>query len=243
MIVSHRHRFVYVQVPQTGSTALGHWMVDHLEGLDLLRKHTTLAEAHRVIGGSIDDYLVVASVRDSIEQFVSSFYKIVRDSEKGTPGRGRIAKRHVRTSWAAGTEATLDGYVDTFVRRVHAPVWALCIRRADVVIRYETIDADVAGLAMRLGVTDAPEIPIVNTTPRPPEQAQDLLTVENFAKLSRFHQPFRSEFGYSDRRPRRRDRWSYEASLRLKALRRRRNDSILRGKISTSAAGQGHRDG
>ncbi len=232
MIISHRHRFVYVQVPQTGSTALGDWMIEHLDGLDVLRKHTTLAEARRVLGVHIEGYLVVASVRDSIDQFVSSFYKIVRDREAEGVEPGRSASRAARTSWASSGAPTLDDYVTTFVRRVHAPAWVACIRRADLVIRYEQFDADVGEMARRLGVTDVPPVPVMNTTPRPDHNAAELLTPQNLARLRRYHRPFRSEFHYTDEKPRIDDTLRYEVVLRLKAVRRRRNDSLLRAKVA-----------
>lgn len=238
VIVSHEHRFVFVQVPQTGCTAIGAWMVEHLNGEKVLRKHTTLSEARRVLGSSIEGYPVIASVRDSIDQFVSSYYKVLTRPGSGAAPRswyGLRSPKSRRDEWARSESPTIDAYIDRFVRRPHAPVWALSLRRADLVLRYEQID-QVPGLVARLlAIDDLPPVPHVNETDRDRRGLQELASTTQYQKALRYHRPYRFEFGYTDSAPSSPDRARYELLLRAKDVERRRNDRLLRSKLAAGS--------
>ncbi len=228
MLVSHRHRLVFVQVPQTGCTAVGEWMTEHLDAVSVLRKHSTLSQAKRVLGSEIDGYLVVASVRDSLDQFVSSFHKLERAPIRGKSAGWPRANTAARARWASEGERTLDDYIDRWVRRVHAPVYVLSLRECDVVIRYERLQEDVAQLSERIGAGRLPEVPTVNETDRVRRDLSDLVSAKNYARVERLHRAYRHEFGYTTTPPRRTDRIRYEALIRAKDLERHKQDDALR---------------
>jgi hypothetical protein len=242
VIVSHEHRFVYVQVPQTGSSAIGTWMVEHLGGVRVLRKHTTLPQARRLLGKSIDGYLVIASVRDSLDQFVSSYFKTLNRPATGTGSGGWFGLRATSTSrveWAQSGDPSLDSYIDRFVRRPHGPVYTLSLRAADLVLRYEEIGAASQYVTAALGVGELPPVPQVNSTDRARSDLSELASPGRYERVVRYHRPFRHEWGYTEEVPSRFDRLRYEMLVRTKEVERRRVDPLLKQRLG----GEGSSDG
>lgn len=239
VIVSNEHRFVYVQVPQTGSSAIGSWMVEHLDGVEVLRKHTTLPQARRLLGSSIDGYLVIASVRDSLDQFVSSYFKTLNRPPTGTGSGGWFGLRATSTArvqWAQSGSPTLDTYIDQFVRRPHSPVYTLSLRKADLVLRYEAIELASQHVAEAIGVGALPPVPQVNSTDRVRSDLAELASAERCERVVRYHRPYRHEWGYTDEAPSRFDRFRYELLVRAKEVERRRVDSTLKTKLAKEGA-------
>jgi hypothetical protein len=242
VIVSHEHRFVYVQVPQTGSSAIGSWMVEHLGGVSVLRKHTTLPQARRLLGSSIDGYQVIASVRDSLDQFVSSYFKTLNRPPTGTGSGGWFGLRATSTArveWAQSGDPSIDSYIDEFVRRPHGPVYTLSLRAADLVLRYENIGTASQRVSAAIGVGELPPVPQANRTDRDRSNLSDLASPERYDRVVRYHRPFRHEWGYTDEIPSRFDRLRYESLVRMKEVERRRVDSLLKQRL----AGEGLSDG
>jgi hypothetical protein len=239
VIISHEHRFVYVQVPQTGSSAIGSWMVEHLHGVKVLRKHTTLPQARRVLGSLIDGYLVIASVRDSLDQFVSSYFKTLNRPPTGTGSGGWFGLRATSTArvrWAQSGDPTLDSYIDEFVRRPHAPVYTLSLRHADLVLRYEDIELAAQHVAEALGVDELPPVSQVNTTDRVRSGLAELASPDRHERVVRYHRPYRYEWGYTADAPSRFTQLRYEVLVQAKEIERRRVDSLLKKRVAEEAA-------
>jgi len=233
VIISRQHRYIYVQVPQTGSTAVGNFLVAHADGHSVLRKHTTLDEARRMYGPEIHDFTVIASVRDPVDQLVSSFYKLVGTASTSVSVG---ASNTPRRSWALAAPRTLDDYVSHFVRHVHAPGWVRSARDADVLVRFEDLEAGVAEIFRRIGVPQASSVPRENETPRKASQALGPQALERLAVL---YGPFAREFGYgiggSAAKFRLTRQIQYEIVIRAKVRRRRRNLLVLRAEEAASA--------
>ncbi|HEY7440212.1 MAG TPA: sulfotransferase family 2 domain-containing protein [Acidimicrobiia bacterium] len=239
MIVSDKYRFVLVQVPQTGSTSLGRHLVDVAEGRNVLLKHSTLDEAHWLLGDQIRGYRVVASVRNPVDQLVSSFYKLREDrhhlKDRGFPGVNQSARE--RLEWASAPERTLDEYVLTFIRRVHAPVWVRCMRRADIMLGFESLQEDTDRMFEELSIPRCGDMPFVNPTRRTGESTFGPAAASHLADL---YGPFMSEWGYA--RPsgasepsapgRAYRKVQYEVAIRAKVLRRRRKLPRLREAVA-----------
>ena len=47
MIISHRHRFVFVELPRTGSSAVRRELRELYDGVPILHKHSTYDEFRR----------------------------------------------------------------------------------------------------------------------------------------------------------------------------------------------------
>ena len=191
MIVSHDHRFLFVQVPQTGSTAVGKELVDNYGAEYVLMKHSTVVEARLALGSRIRGYRVFSSVRHPIDQAVSSYFKLKTD-HRGTNARDAEASgsRSDRVKAVEQGEVDVSTYIeDVVARHTFAPVWVLSQRSSEFVLRFERIVEDFDEMLRRLGITPCRTLPVRNETSRPRDDVMTQVTPAAF-------RPFMAEWGY-----------------------------------------------
>ncbi len=79
MIVSHEHRFVFVELPRTGSTAVGKELTETYDGERILKKHSTYRDFLRSASGDEKGYFAFSSIRHPMDDAVSGYFKIHSD--------------------------------------------------------------------------------------------------------------------------------------------------------------------
>ncbi|NJN96772.1 MAG: hypothetical protein HC875_23010 [Anaerolineales bacterium] len=73
MIISHTHRYVFVQLPHAGSTAIGTELVENYEGVTILHKHAHYLEFLRIASADEKKYFVFSSIRNPLDEAVSIY--------------------------------------------------------------------------------------------------------------------------------------------------------------------------
>lgn len=101
MIISHKHKFIYVAIPKTGTHSLRNELRPHLGAYDweqcnlfenktfphkqisrIVHGHLTINHAQNILRGEIwNEYFKFCFFRDPIERFLSFVYFINRDNE------------------------------------------------------------------------------------------------------------------------------------------------------------------
>lgn len=76
MIVSHAHRYVFVELPRTGSTAVEKELIASYGGVRILKKHSTYADFLRWAAPSQRSYFAFSSIRHPMDDAVSRYLKI-----------------------------------------------------------------------------------------------------------------------------------------------------------------------
>ena len=82
VIISHRHRYLFVEVPRTGSTAVSAELQEHYDGQPILRKHATLRDYLREAGGDVSNYFVFSTVRNPLDVAVTRYVHL-RENPRG----------------------------------------------------------------------------------------------------------------------------------------------------------------
>lgn len=176
MIVSHRHRFIFLRTEKTASTSLTTALAPLLEEGDFrpgprpawakfspihhgalrrqvpdlfgLHVHATARQARRVLGREVfDGYFKFAVERNPWDRQLSLYTH--REWKKG---RGpENFDRDMRSPWYRATE---------YCRLDNWSIYAIGDRVvADRVLRYETLSQELPGLMRELGVTEQVELP------------------------------------------------------------------------------------
>lgn len=199
MIAVDELDLVLVQVPQTGCTAVAAEMVEHYGGRHVLRKHATLDDYIRFAGRV--PALVVASVRDPVDQAVSSYAKARRQFAGAATGSGRGSLSllgstpHERA--AAAREFEFSAWFCRFYRHVHGSKWLDSQRRAEHVLRFEHLSESFEALLCSLGVTPVRKLPRRNVTEGRSAGSPAELYDERARRRARWvFGPFMAEWGY-----------------------------------------------
>ena len=79
MIISSEHRYVFVELPRTGSTAIRKELVSQYGGRKILQKHSTYQEFVRVADEDEKRYFVFSGIRNPLDDAVSHYFKMATD--------------------------------------------------------------------------------------------------------------------------------------------------------------------
>lgn len=176
-------------------------MCEHYGGRQFLAKHAGIEQARAALGSRSSRYIFVSSIRNPLDQAVSSYFKAVGAPSDGT-GRS-LARRLTRTSTSAERAAfakcpdtDFSRFFCEFYNWVYAPRWLSSQRESDCVIRFETIQQ---GFGEALALANTPQdrpLPLVNKTERPSGTFEDFYDESAQARAHLVFGPFMKEWGY-----------------------------------------------
>ena len=79
MIIGREHRYVFVELPRTGCTAVGKELIASYGGERILTKHSTYSDFLRHASTSERGYFAFSSIRNPLDDAVSHYMKISSD--------------------------------------------------------------------------------------------------------------------------------------------------------------------
>jgi len=83
MIISHKYRYLFIEIPLTGAWAIRNELVSYYDGQPILHKHANYLDFKRVATDDERQYWVFATVRDPLDSQVSDVFNY-RTDHKGT---------------------------------------------------------------------------------------------------------------------------------------------------------------
>lgn len=198
MIVSREHRFVFVEVPLTGSTAIAEELLGQYGCTEILHKHAHLSEYRRQASPSERRYSVVAGTRHPLDQILSYYTKLKNnhrgaytDPECFTENGGwvTLANRdqfRFISDPANDFAAFLQRYFLNQSPRISQFAWGRS--RYNHLIRFETLDTDFKTFLRAQNIPPKRDLPLTNPTTG---RAKDFLS----AYPEHLHAPLRAAFG------------------------------------------------
>lgn len=167
MIISHQHRYLFIQVPHTGSTAIARELQEHYAGEPILWKHAHLDDFLSAATPEQKGYFTFLTLRNPLDEAVSIYWKLKGDH------KGRIARRAPGLSrrdlaladFIRRTDADFAAFFRRAYRRLPHDKWARTQKdRVDFVLRFENLAADFHTLLRRAGIEPVRPLPKVNPT-------------------------------------------------------------------------------
>lgn len=206
MIISHRYRYVFVELPRTGSTAIRQELREHYDGEPILKKHATYDEFLRSATDDEKRYFVFSTVRNPLDDIVSHYFKL-RTDHKGrytdparAPRNRRLLNRiidTVQSRYVTGRDTDFA----SFLRRFYVfpyDTWAsLSHERFDYVMRFERLADDFAIVLERLGIEPVRPLPVVNATATRRRSFVDYYTPDLIPRARRVFGPYMERWGYA----------------------------------------------
>ncbi|MEO8509638.1 MAG: sulfotransferase family 2 domain-containing protein [Chloroflexota bacterium] len=173
MIISHKHRYLFVELPRTGSTAVRRELRELYDGEPILHKHATYEEFAAIATEDERRYFVFSSIRNPLDDAVSRYFKFRTDH------KGRYTDPARQPKHKPFVNRVLDESAFRFVRRGRSDfggflrrfyplpfdTWAsLSHDRFDLVMRFERLTDDFAEALRLIGVEPVRPLPVANQT-------------------------------------------------------------------------------
>lgn len=166
MIVSHEHRYVFVELPHTGSTAVARELCEHYGGEAILSKHSTYREFLSIASEDERRYFTFSAVRNPLDLMVTKylrFYRHFRGRTQRLPGFAASIERRI-AQIIQDRDMDFSTFLKTFVW-LPFNTWAtLDHQDMDYVMRFESLQADFQEVINRIGLDQVRPLPVVNPT-------------------------------------------------------------------------------
>lgn len=201
MIISHKHRYLFIEIPLTASWAIRHELCEYCDGMPVLHKHASYPEFARSANAEERDYYVFATVRHPLDEVVSRYFKLQTDhnaafSEAGSLKALRVDYADLEKYRFVSEGACFEDYFRRYHRRPFTGMIDLSRDKTDLVIRYERLQEGFSEVLQRLGIDQVRPVPMTNKTRGRRKQWQSYYpaTITEQAKAS--FGPFMMEWGY-----------------------------------------------
>lgn len=204
MIISNTYKYVFVELPRTGSTAISRELRANYEGKPILNKHATYYDFLKIAGEEQKRYFVFAGIRNPLDDVVSLYFKYKTDhrnqfTDPVKVGRKRtsiyyldnLAFRFVREK-----DADFPTFFKTFYRIPYNNWSQLSHKQFDFIIRFEHIQDDFARALERIGIQPKRQLPMINQTGGKRRDFWSYYTPETIPHAKRIFGPFMKKWGY-----------------------------------------------
>ncbi|MBK8582076.1 MAG: sulfotransferase family 2 domain-containing protein [Flavobacteriales bacterium] len=212
MVISDKHRFVFVNLPQTASTAISRELVDQYEAREFCFKHALWRTDYmKAANAEQKKYRVISGLRNPMDITVSTYFKVKSDHEdrysnaQANKIKHGFLRKHIMLWWNKRSAAEIIGkkqdFSTWFMRNHKMPYasWSILDhKRFDKVVRYEHLQEDFADALKKLGVEQTRPLPVGNKTAKEGKHFSDYFDTDASKRRAKFvFGPYMKEFGYT----------------------------------------------
>ena len=203
MVISHKYRFVFVEVPHTGSHSISEQLLKHYDGEMILRKHANVTQFLAQANASEKGYFKFATVRNPLDAAATDYAKLLTNHRNQyTEERFRIENGgHITPEHRAQFRAVHDEQVGfaEFFKRYRAKVynnWFLVGHQyLDHVIRFEDLSNGYEAVLAKVGAPLVEPLQRKNPT-KTKTEFTDYYPPEMSKLVASCYGPFMQKWGY-----------------------------------------------
>ena len=204
MIISDTYKYVFVEYPRTGTTAVSNELCQNYSGRRILRKHSTYQQFLKVASPEEKKYFVFTSVRNPLDDAVSHYFKLRTDHRERYTNRNKVRNGKRLAEY-------LDTFIYSYIQRndVDFPTYfrkfyvipyntwsTISIKRYNYIMRFENLPHDFANVLQLLGIDPIRPLPHRNVTGERKKEFWMYYTPEIIPRARRIFGPFMKQWGY-----------------------------------------------
>lgn len=171
MIISHKHKYLFVQTPHTGCTAIGKELIEHYDGEGILFKHAKYHHFLNRTNLNHKEYFVFSSIRHPFDEVISLYFKLLSDHanysdpKNWTRNGGWLSEHGLKQfMFVHDNKASFEAYLDRYFQLPFVNWTVLDHKKFDYIMRYETLQQDFANVLSKFNIKQLRPIPLVNPT-------------------------------------------------------------------------------
>lgn len=201
MVISHKHKYLFVELPRTGTTAIHHELIKNYDGEEILFKHANYRDFLRLASDEEKEYFVFSCIRNPMDRVVSLFLKLKNQNGQFKNSIYRKSKSlsaryfNKRIRYLQENNASFAHYFKRFYTLPYDDWSSLDHDRFDYVLRFENLNEDFNTLLHKLGIEKVRDLPIINKTSSK-ENFLKYFTPEIHSQARKVFGPFMEKNGY-----------------------------------------------
>ncbi|HSL47024.1 MAG TPA: sulfotransferase family 2 domain-containing protein [Anaerolineales bacterium] len=204
MIISHKNRYLFVEIPQTASVAISHELRENYDGEQILEKHSFYSDFLKIASPEEKKYFVFAGIRNPLDDIVTLYFKYKTDygQEFTDPSKRKkikLLRKLVGTRMFEEVHGEGMDFKTFFMKYYKGPYnnFSCLIRdRYDFLIRFEHLQEDFARLLQLLGLEQKRPLPVRNSTKEKNKDFWSYYSPDMIPRAKRVVGPFMKQWGY-----------------------------------------------
>ncbi len=204
MVVSHEHKYLFIEVPSTGSTAISAELVSNYNGEKIIRKHANFTEFRDKYPQEAKEYFVFATVRNPLDIIVTEYMKLKGNHKKQytTPKfyeRNGGFVSDLQLEWfeyIRSREAEFSDFFQRYRMSIYHNWFLVCHSRFDYIMRFENLTEEFSKVLAMIGIESARPLQQVNKTALKDRQFDQYYSANVHDRAWRSYGPFMREWGY-----------------------------------------------
>jgi len=204
MIVSHEYKYLFVELPHTGSTSISKELREHYGGHTILAKHSPYNKFLRSASAEEKAYFVFSGIRNPLDVAVTEYFRLKTNHKEAFTKPKKWKKNG---GWVPEYQLKQFKFIQdynadfaTFFKKYYKSPYdswsCLSHKRFDFVIRFENLQDDFSKILHMLGIEQKRLLPTNNKT----GGKRDFLsyyTPEIQDQAKRVFGPFMKKWNYS----------------------------------------------
>ena len=203
MIISHAHKYLFVEIPHTASTAISKELRENYGGELVLYKHANYSEFKHQATPAERKYFKFCAVRNPVDIVVTEFSKyknnhrgVYTQPEAWARNGGWVLDSHLeRYNYIEKHNASFSMFFKRFYTSVYNNWFLVGHPELDFIMRFENIGADFESALKQMGIDPIRPLPVRNDTERSHEFA-DYWEADIYEDAAHVFGPFLSKWGY-----------------------------------------------
>lgn len=204
MIVSHKYRYVFVEVPHTGSHSISQQLLENYAGEQTLRHHGNVTLFLGRATWEERRYFKFATVRNPLDAAVTDYTKMLGNHKDQftnpdmlLENGGFITKRHLEEfRFIHSNGAGFPSFFKKFRNKLYNNWFLIGDQHFDYVIRFEALQENFAEVLRRIGIDQKEPLRHVNPTRLKRKRFAEFYTPGIYADVARSYGPFLRKWGY-----------------------------------------------
>lgn len=172
MIVSHKHRYVFVELPHTASTAISKELTESYAGEPILKKHACYHEFEKQATADEKTYFVFSGIRNPMDEVVSIYLKYktnhgdaYTDPAKLKKNGGYVTDSDIKKyKYVSASSGGFPAFLKKFYKVPYDNWSSLAHHRFDYIVSFENLQEDFKKVLELIGLDQVRPLPMANRT-------------------------------------------------------------------------------
>jgi len=207
MIISDKHKYVFIEFPQTGCSAVARELMEYYDGRRILFKHAQYHEFLKQATPEQRSYFSFSTIRNPMDVIVSKYFKYKSDHENYANKKvkhGKLRKiimpkvEEARRDFIVNNGADFESFFLKYYKWPYSAWSILSHHDLDYLMRFETLSEDFTGALEKIGIEPVRTLPQFNKTGL---KSKDFTSYYESAEARRraieVFGPYMKEWGYT----------------------------------------------
>jgi len=206
MIISDKYRYIFVEFPQTGCSAVATELMANYSGRRILFKHAQYSDFAKKASEDELNYFSFSTIRHPMDIVVSKYFKYKTNHKNYVDKKvkyGRLRKlispslEKKRRDFVVDNDADFESFFMHFYTLPYSS-WSITNHpQLDYVMRFENLAGDFGDVLRRIGIEPIRELPLFNKTDQKKKHFSEYYqSPEVKERAIRVFSPYMAVWGY-----------------------------------------------